>query len=553
VPPAAPETAATVVPTAATVPPTPAPTATSAPSQDAAVAAPSPSPVAAAGPNTIHGTAFVDDNATGQLNDAVQRLSNVELTLTSSNGVSRTALTDDSGAFSFDGLPADTYHVAISLPADYVPTTDAGRDVQVADGVDTPALDFGLITRAAAGLAPEDAGPDAASDDEQIIALASVTSLPLRFAEGRDLMNQVQRRVLGDGLIWLGVPFKSQLDGGQFQYVNCGPASLTMVLAGFGLEVGPSQVRDYLNNLIDNFDSDLGTSLDALSRIATQAGLTPMDLYSDHGGYRDWSTDAVRWHVQQGHPVITLVKYRNLPGHTSSLSTFDHYIVITGLTPNGFIYNDGAFATTLGYGLEISDVELEYAWDNSSIPHHAVALGLAPDRGALTFPELPRKPRGNTAAAIAAPGRNARRVAAADAASTARAPLQLVPVVTVSAAGVRDAWESDPSVVSPDPTPPDDGSPMGLNMDQSEQPALEPTPGPGAEVPKLLALLGVGLLLWLLASFGVRTGRTLYSIRWPTPRLRFPRRAAAPAPIWRPEWDDFHDPYQDAPWRNGRY
>ena len=87
----------------------------------------------------------------------------------------------------------------------------------------------------------------AGSDDEQIIALASVTSLPLRFAEGRDLMAQVQRRVLGDGLIWLGVPFRSQIDGGDFQFVNCGPASLTMVLAGFGLDVGPSQVRDYLN------------------------------------------------------------------------------------------------------------------------------------------------------------------------------------------------------------------------------------------------------------------------------------------------------------------
>ena len=75
-------------------------------------------------------------------------------------------------------------------------------------------------------------------------------------------MAQVQRRVLGDGLVWLGVPFRSQIDGGDFQYVNCGPASLTMVLAGFGLEVGPSQVRDYLNNLIDNFNTDLGTSLD---------------------------------------------------------------------------------------------------------------------------------------------------------------------------------------------------------------------------------------------------------------------------------------------------
>src|SRR5204863_9014256 len=178
------------------------------------------------------------------------------------------------------------------------------------------------------------------------------------------------------------------------------------------------------NSLIDNYNTDLGTSLDVLSRIATQAGLTRMDLYSDHGGYRNWSTDAVRWHVQQGHPVITLVKYRNLPGHTSSVSEFDHYIVITGLTPNGFIYNDAAFASTLGYGLEISDVELEYAWNNSSIPHHALALGLAPDRKALTFPELPRKPRSVAADAVA-PARGVRRVAEADAAALSRAPLTL--------------------------------------------------------------------------------------------------------------------------------
>jgi hypothetical protein len=274
-----------------------------------------------------------------------------------------------------------------------------------------------------------------------------------------------------------------------------------------------------------------------------------MDLYSAKGGYRNWSTDAVRWHVQQGHPVITLVKYRNLPGHTSSLSEFDHYIVITGLTPNGFIYNDGAFATTLGYGLEISDVELEYAWDNSSIPHHAVALGLAPDKKALTFPELPRKPR-TVGADVATAGRNARRVAAADAASAARVPLMLTPVITTTSAGVRDAWETDPNVLATDPPPPDDpGSPMGLNMDQTEAPALEARPGPGAEVPKLLTLLGASWLAWLVLSLSSRSGRKLYAIRWRLPRPTLLRRVGNPKPTYRPEWDQFTDPWQDAPWR----
>jgi hypothetical protein len=477
------------------------------------LAAPAALVAASPGDGSIHGTAFVDANANGQLEIGKLVLQNVQLTLTLPNGLSRTAYSDETGAFTFDGLAAGTYHIAVTIPANYVPTSDAGQDVDVAEDADTPTLLFGLISTEAAGLSPDGSAPLGNGDDEQIIALASVTSLPLRFAEGRDLMNQVQKRILGDGLVWLGVPFRSQMDGGDFQYVNCGPASLTMVLAGFGLEVGPSQVRDYLNSLIDNFDTDLGTSLEVLSHIGKDAGLTPMDLYSDHGGYRNWSTDAVRWHVQQGHPVITLVKYRNLPGHTSSLSQFDHYIVISGLTPNGFIYNDGAFGSTLGYGLEISDVELQYAWENSSIPHHALALGLAPDAKALTFPELPRKPR-IVSPDVLTPARSARRLAADDEAP--RVPLLLTPVlatpVTATAAGplLAERWSDDPSFDVQAPVEP--GAPMGLTMEPGDQPPLEARPGPGAEVPKLFTLIGAGWALWLVWSLSGRVARRVPSL-----------------------------------------
>jgi SdrD B-like domain/Peptidase_C39 like family len=479
----------------------PAPSAT--PKATAATVA-----LAAAAGSSIKGQVFADANANGVRDDGELGVSQVDITLTYPNGVTRTTRTADDGTFSFDGLAADTYHVTMTLPGEYVSTTDPGKDVNVVQDTETEDALFGLISTQAAGLNPDGTDPtaadQAAADDEQIIALASVSSLPLRFAEGRDLMAQVQRRVLGDGLVWLGVPFRSQIDGGDFQYVNCGPASLTMVLAGFGLEVGPSQVRDYLNNLIDNFSTDLGTSLDVLAHIGKDAGLTPMDLYSDGGGYRNWSTDAVRWHVQQGHPVLTLVKYKNLPGHTSSLSEFDHYIVISGLTPNGFIYNDAAFSTTLGYGLEISDVELEYAWDNSSIPHHALALGLAPDKKALSFPELPRAAR---PAADSAPttARAARRLAQAD--ETERAPLTLTPSLPVAASAsvsrptgplitTSDNWQEDPTFQPLD----DPGAPMGLSMEQTDQPTLEPRPGPGAVFPKLLALLVPIWLLWAVWS-----------------------------------------------------
>ena len=521
--PVPPTATATSVPTRAATPTAPtAPAATQTPV--VATASPSPAATAAsgasAGTGTIQGWAFVDANADGQFADGETGLGQVSVKLSYPNGLIRTVATDDAGAFSFDRLAPGPYRVSFAVPGDYVPTTDVAQDLEVVQDADTEDVHFGLISTEAAGLTPDAPGPEATGDDEQIIALASVTSLPLRFAQGRDLMAQVQKRALGDGLVWLGIPFRSQIDGGEFQYVNCGPASLTMVLAGFGLEVGPSQVRDYLNNLIDNFDTDLGTSLDVLSRIGREAGLTPMDLYSDHGGYRNWSPDAVRWHVQQGHPVITLVKYRNLPGHTSSLSEFDHYIVISGLTPNGFVYNDAAFSTTLGYGLEISDLELEYAWTNSSIPHHAVALGLDPDKKALSFPELPRKPR-QVVAEESTTARAMRRLAAADESDSERAPLlSVVPFVssepavvaatTTAAApliGEFDRWQDDPSFDIPPPIEP--GSPMGLTIEPSDQPTLEPRPGPGTEVPKLLTLLGGAWLLWSVWSLSGAIARRL--------------------------------------------
>jgi hypothetical protein len=225
--------------------------------------------------------------------------------------------------------------------------------------------------------------------------------------------------------------------------------------------------------------------------------------------------------------VITLVKYRNLPGHGQSMSDFDHYIVVSGLTPNGFIYNDAAFASTLGYGLEISDVELQMAWENSSIPHHGLALGLAPDKKALSFPELPRKPR-VVAADVAAPSRSARRLAQSDEAE--RAPLILTPTLplpTTAFAGgplvsVVDRWQEDANV---EPIDISDAAPMGLTMEPTEQPTLEPRPGPGTMVPKLLTIVGAAWLLWLVWSTGGRIALLTLRLR---PSLA-PLRAALTA------------------------
>jgi len=517
--PATPTAKATSPPPTATQPPVTATAAATATPAPAATATPRP-------PTSLHGLVFLDSNADGELAEDEIGVEKVEVKLSGPGGLQRTAATDSNGVFGFANVSPGAYRLEVQLPHDHVGTTDSGQDIDIIAGEDVPFAIFGIVVPPPDVLAAMRAAadPDAAAaalaqaleaSDEQVIALSAVTSLPLRFAEGRDLMAQVGFRMLGDGLVWLGVPFRSQIDGGQFQFVNCGPASLTMVLAAFGLEVGPSQVRDYLNALIDNFDKDRGTGLDVLARIGREAGLTPMDLYSERGGYRNWTPEAVRWHVQQGHPVITLVKYRNLPGHGESLSDWDHYVVISGLTPNGFIYNDAAFATTLGYGLEISDVELVYAWENSSIPHHALALGLDPDKRALSFPETPRvkKPESEVATA-----RSSRRRAEEDEAP--RQQLTMLPFTSNVPISRADAWQLDEPAPEIEPVA-DDAAPMGLQMQPSEAAAVEPRPGPGSMVPRLLVVVGA---IWLVAIAWLFSGRLAIRLsRWERPAVALSR------------------------------
>ncbi len=113
-----------------------------------------------------------------------------------------------------------------------------------------------------------------------------------------------------------------------------------------------------------------------------------------------------------------------------------------------------------------------------------------------------------------------------------RAPLVLTPVAAAAPAAtaaaapmslIGDGWEDDPSMnLSPVTDP---GTPMGLNLEPSEQPTLEAKPGPGAEVPKLLVMLGAGWVLWAVLTLSAMSGRRLNAIRWPRPAwLRWPRR-----------------------------
>lgn len=176
----------------------------------------------------------------------------------------------------------------------------------------------------------------------------------------------------------LSVPWRTQLDGSPFNRANCGPSSLAMVMEAFGLRAQNHYLRLLANAYqgVAANDYDAGLGPEALIQIAEDFGLRSYNLYRPGGGYRTWTLDDLRADLAAGHPVITLVHYRSLPGNEWSRSGVDHWIVITGSLGQGFIYNDPAFVDGgAGRGRVISPDQLRFAWQTSSVPTLSFGLG----------------------------------------------------------------------------------------------------------------------------------------------------------------------------------
>jgi hypothetical protein len=342
-------------------------------------------------------------------------------------GLKTETSTQSNGRFVFDKLPAGRYTITPFLP-NWLVHRGASAVTVAVNGSDSVRADFYVARREQVTptptITPENTptpsstntptatetpsatntpSPEQAVEEERRVSGARqpaaaappppprplVTSLQgLRFAPGRSSPSMVQA-VRTDRSLWLGVPFTTQIDGTLYAEVNCGPASVAMVLGAFGVKAAPAYLRDYVNYLSGTFSPDEGTSLYHLARVVREAGLEVRRLQGQ-GGYFRWNIPTLRQEIEEGRPVVTLVKYRALPGHESSTVDWDHYIVITGLSGGDFIYNDAAFATERGYGLLISPGDLERAWDYSTLPRHGMAVGLA--GGVL--PQLPPAPPG---------------------------------------------------------------------------------------------------------------------------------------------------------------
>jgi LysM repeat protein len=172
-------------------------------------------------------------------------------------------------------------------------------------------------------------------------------------------------------------PYRSQLDGSPYAEANCGPTAVGMVLEAFGISVPSRQLRAAALAAQRMYGNGVGTLITALAQVVQQNGLSAKDLHDGSGALHRWSLDDIRAHVRQSQPVIVQVRYRSLPGRGGAYFFGDHYIVVTGVVGDGFLYNDPINIDGLGWDRVISGATLRVAMNASDqrFAYSAFAVG----------------------------------------------------------------------------------------------------------------------------------------------------------------------------------
>ena len=181
----------------------------------------------------------------------------------------------------------------------------------------------------------------------------------------------------------INVPYRTQLDGSDYAGANCGPTVLGMALESFGFNEPPPELRGEVLNS-ENFnpdDTDAGSYIWALADVARTYGIQPQGLYNGDGSLHHWSTDDIRASLMRHQPVIVQVVYRGLPGRQDSGYYGDHFIIITGLLGDQFLYNDpigGAQAHEIpGYDRVMNSDQLQHAMRASDTEYAFSAFGVS--------------------------------------------------------------------------------------------------------------------------------------------------------------------------------
>jgi hypothetical protein len=183
----------------------------------------------------------------------------------------------------------------------------------------------------------------------------------------------------------LDVPYRNQLDGSAYALANCGPTSLSMALAYYGIDASGWDLRVRAMQAQHSWWGDPGGYSDRygvfvynLASVAESFGVHADGLWardadrSDH--FLQWTPRDLRREIQADHPVIVQVSYRALPTHAGSRALDDHYLVVHGTVGNDFVYSDPLGIGESGPDQQISESDLMSAMAAASAPRAGFAL-----------------------------------------------------------------------------------------------------------------------------------------------------------------------------------
>jgi hypothetical protein len=149
----------------------------------------------------------------------------------------------------------------------------------------------------------------------------------------------------------LQVPYRSQLDGSAYAGANCGPAALSMMLAYYGIDASPWDLRvksmKAQRSWVDDeggYSDRYGVFVYNLATVAESYGLQVEGLWQREGQkidrMRRWRAKDLRQQIELNRPVIVQVYFRELPGNSGFSGLDDHFIVVHGMRDEDFVYSD---------------------------------------------------------------------------------------------------------------------------------------------------------------------------------------------------------------------
>ena len=203
--------------------------------------------------------------------------------------------------------------------------------------------------------------PGAPTPDVLGVGPAAQQPTSMHYTPGRDLRQVTHARRLSGGVDWLGVPWQGRTSGDAIAPATLQTVTLSMLRLAFGARADIPPIQG------------LGSSQDLrpFADAAWNAGLLPWPSV-------EWTVAEIRSQLARGRPLVVFVGTRGLPGHPVDETDGEQPLLLIGATPRSFIYADPTFSSSLGYGLELSDADLEKFWDAAARPRQALAFTARP-------------------------------------------------------------------------------------------------------------------------------------------------------------------------------